>query len=63
MSQGDFGDDNDVDDAFLAELMSTTDDIDVEGENEEDGTRICMTACGLIMRRRRGREIMSRYLS
>jgi hypothetical protein len=38
MSQGDFGDDNDVDDAFfLADLMSTTDDIDVERGNEEDG--------------------------
>ena len=37
MSQGDFGDNDDVDDAFLAELMSTNDNIDVEGENEEDG--------------------------
>jgi hypothetical protein len=37
MSQGNFGDNDDVDDAFLAELMSTTDNIDVEGENEGDG--------------------------
>ena len=37
MSQGNFGDNDDVDDAFLAELMSTTDNVDVEGENEGDG--------------------------
>jgi hypothetical protein len=37
MSQGDFGDNNDIDDVYLAELMSTTNDIDVEGEHEEDG--------------------------
>ena len=34
MSQGDFGDNADVDDAFLEELMNS--DIDVQGDNEAD---------------------------
>jgi len=34
MSQGDFGDNSDVDDAFLEELMNK--DIDVQGDNEAD---------------------------
>jgi hypothetical protein len=45
MSQGDFGDNDDVDDAFLVELMST--DIDVGGGNEEDG--VAAAACTLAV--------------
>ena len=46
MSQGNFGDNDDVDDAFLEELMNT--DIDVQGGNEEDeAAAVAAVACTL----------------
>jgi len=45
MSQGDFGDNADVDDAFLEELINT--DIDVRGDNEADEAPAAAAACTL----------------
>ena len=45
MSQGDFGDNADVDDAFLEELINT--DIDVRGDNDADEVAAAAAACTL----------------
>ena len=47
MSQGNFGDNADVDDALLEELMNT--DIDVQGDNEADDAPAAAAACTLLV--------------